>query len=115
MKQWQNKRPRHVPGKMNKTEAAYAARLDVLKAAGEIDYLFESVKFRLADNTHYTPDFFVVCEDHFEVHEVKGFWRDDARVKWKVAAEQYPWFRFVAARVLPKKQGGGWKIEVYGE
>lgn len=30
-----------------------------------------------------------------ECHEVKGFWTDDAKVKIKVAAEQYP-FRFIA-------------------
>ena len=112
---WQGRQPRHEPGKMNKTEAAYAFRLDLLREELGIEsWLFESVKLRLADNTWYTPDFFVICEDHFEVHEVKGFWREDARVKWKVAAEQYPWFKFIAAQVIPKKHGGGWKVEVYG-
>jgi hypothetical protein len=46
------------------------------------------------------------------MHEVKGFWTDDARVKIKVAADLYP-FRFIAAQALPKKQGGGWKIEEF--
>ena len=113
---WQGKQPRYTPGRMNGTESAYAEKLRLLQSSGAIEaYVFESVKLRLADNTYYTPDFFVIYEDHFEIHEVKGFWREDARVKWKVAAEQFPWFRFVAAQMLPKKQGGGWKIEVYGE
>ncbi len=39
-------------GRMNKTEAAYAARLDELKAAGEILWhSFEGVTLRLADRT----------------------------------------------------------------
>ena len=44
----------HRPGQMNKTEAAYAAHLELLKRAGEIsDYAFEKYKLRLADNTFY--------------------------------------------------------------
>jgi hypothetical protein len=89
---------------MNKTEAAYERELDVLKKAGEVlDYRFEGVKLRLADNTFYTPDFFVTYPDRFEVHEVKGFWRDDARVKIKIAAEMYPFFKFRAVQ-LKKRQ-----------
>jgi hypothetical protein len=49
------------------------------------------MKFRLADNTFYTPDFMVVMADGLlEAHEVKGFWEDDARVKIKVAASLFP-------------------------
>jgi len=44
-----------------------------------------------------------------EMHEVKGFWQDDARVKVKVAASLYP-FRFVA---LTHKRGI-WQIEDFG-
>ena len=97
-------------GEMNKLEAAYAARLEGLKLAGEIaDYRFECLKLRLADNTFYTPDFMVLRADGtFEMHEVKGFWEDDARVKIKVAAELYP-FKFIAAR----KQKGAWAFEEF--
>ncbi len=85
----------HKSGEMNKLEAEYAARLEGLKLAGEIsDYRFECLKLRLADRTFYTPDFMVLRADGvFEVHEVKGHWEDDARVKIKVAAELYP-FKF---------------------
>lgn len=99
-------------GQMNKTEAAYAKHLESRKAAGEILwYRFEGVKLRLADNTFYSPDFVVMLADGLlECHEVKGFWHDDARVKIKVAADQYP-MRFVAVKVRAKKHGGGWEIE----
>ncbi|TDN81758.1 hypothetical protein EV664_107160 [Stakelama pacifica] len=102
-------------GKQNKTEAAYEdSVLKPAMQAGEILwYRFEGVKLRLADNTFYTPDYAVMRADGaIEVHEVKGHWMDDARVKIKVAAEQYP-FRFIAVKPLPKKRGGGWETEVF--
>lgn len=99
-------------GAMNKTEMAYAATLEQRKAIGQIVwYKFEGLKFRLADNTFYTPDFAVMLAGgELEAHEVKGFWQDDARAKIKIAADMYP-LRFVAVQVLPKKLGGGWKVE----
>ncbi len=102
------------PGKMNQTEKAYAERLRALQHAGEILWhRFEGIKLRLADNTFYTPDFAVLAADGvMELHEVKGFWQDDARAKIKIAADQYP-FRFIAVRVRPKKDGGGWAVEEF--
>lgn len=99
-------------GQMNKTEAEYAAHLELLKSAGEIQwYSFEAMKFRLADNTFYTPDFIVLCADgKLEAHEVKGYWTDDARVKTKVAAEMHP-LQFIAVKKQSKKAGGGWDFE----
>lgn len=101
-------------GKMNQTEAAYAEHLRALQHAGEILWFrFEGIKLRLADNTFYTPDFAVLAADGvMELHEVKGFWQDDARAKIKIAADQYP-FRFIAVRVRPKKDGGGWAVEEF--
>lgn len=99
-------------GAMNKTEAAYAATLEQRRAAGEVAWFkFEGIKLRLADNTFFTPDFFVMLSDgSLEAHEVKGFWQEDARAKIKIAADMYP-LRFLAVRVKPKKEGGGWSIE----
>lgn len=101
-------------GQMNKTEAAYAAHLEAQKSLGDILwYKFEGVKVRLADNTFYTPDFAVMSHDgSLEMREVKGHWQDDARVKIKVAADQYP-FKFIAVKVRPKKDGGGWSVEEF--
>lgn len=101
-------------GQMNKTEAAYGAFLSLRQKAGEIAwYKFEGVKLRLADNTFYSPDFAVMLSDGtMEMHEVKGFWQDDARVKIKVAADLYP-FRFIAMKARAKKDGGGWEEEAF--
>lgn len=95
-------------GKMNKTEQAYDRLLFKRKAAGEILwYKFEGMKFKLADNTWYTPDFSVMLADGtMEIHEVKGHWTDDARVKIKVADDIYP-FQFIAV----KKSRTGWDEE----
>lgn len=101
-------------GQMNKTEDLYADRLRLLQAAGEVLWFkFEGVKLRLADNTFYSPDFAVMLANgELEMHEVKGFWQDDARAKIKIAADLYP-FRFIAVKVKPKKDGGGWAVEEF--
>ncbi len=101
-------------GEMNKTEKQYAEYLEARRVAGTIAwYKFEGMKLRLADNTFYTPDFAVMLADGcMEMHEVKGHWQDDARVKIKVAAELYP-FRFIAVRTRLKREGGGWQQEVF--
>lgn len=99
---------------MNKTEEAYQRYLEGQKLLGEVlEYWFEHLKLRLAQNTFYTPDFLVLgaCGE-LECHEVKGYWEDDARVKIKVAASIYP-FRFIAVQPLPKRAGGGWKVEEF--
>ena len=99
-------------GQKNQTEESYGALLEQRRIAGEVRwYRFEGLKFRLADNTFYTPDYAVMLADGtLEAHEVKGFWEDDARVKIKVAAEMYP-LRFVAVRKKLKREGGGWQLE----
>ena len=102
-------------GQKNKTEQAY--ELEVLKPAmqdGSVSwYRFEGVKLRLADNTFYTPDYCVMRSDGtMEMHEVKGFWQDDARVKIKVAADMYP-LKFIAVKRRAKKNGGGWNTEEF--
>lgn len=101
-------------GTMNKTEEAYCQHPELRKRYGEIVwYRFEGIKLRLADNTFYTPDFSVMLANgQMEMHEVKGYWTDDARVKTKVAADQYP-FRVIGITKLPAKAGGGWKVEEF--
>jgi len=102
-------------GAMNKTEEAYAAHLRQRMQRGEILwYLFEALKLRLADNTFYSPDFGVMLADGtLEMHEVKGFWMDDARAKIKIASSLFP-FRFIAVKAKAKKDGGGWSYEAFG-
>ena len=98
-------------GQMNKTEAAYNEVLKDMLLRGVISwYKFEGMKFRLADNTFYTPDFAVMLTSgEIEIHEVKGSMRifaDDAKVKIKVAADIYP-FNFYVITPKLKKDGGG--------
>lgn len=109
---------------MNKTEQAYAHYLEDLRRMTEqmvsqgravpdpfVIWKFEAMKLRLAKNTFYTPDFLLVYKEHFEIHEVKGFWREDARVKIKVAAQEYPWFKFRAVTKGKAEDGYLWNYE----
>lgn len=97
--------------KKNKLEAAYDAHLHSLHAAGEVLwYRFEPMRLRLANGAWFKPDFGVKLRDgSFEFHETKGFWREAARVRIKVAAELFP-FRFIA---VTRKKGGGWAREEF--
>lgn len=88
-------RPIFFNPKMNKTESKYCQKLELLKRAGEvIDYVFEPFGMKLTDKTYYHPDFLVVYKNRFEIIEVKGFMRDDAAVKLKIAKAKFPWFQF---------------------
>ena len=91
---------------MNKTEARYAEQLELLKKAGEIlDWQYEAVKFKLAPNTYYTPDFMVVKQDMIIFVEVKGYLREDANVKFKAVADKFPWFKWEMIRWKNKATG----------
>ena len=96
---------------MNKLESRYAREvLDIRQMAGKIlSWKYEAIKLRLAKRTYYTPDFMVFTLAGLEIHETKGHWEDDARVKIKVAAEMFPEFKFVA--VQHKK--GIWIYETF--
>lgn len=99
-----------------------------MKQRGEIlEYAFEPVKLRLAKGCFYTPDFMVLENDgtvtvyevkdwrsgskKYPLKKLKGFWREDARIKLKVAARLFPMLRFVATT---KDPGLGWVYEVIG-
>ncbi len=103
------RKPRSQARQMNKTEAEWAGMLEARRIAGELLYwAYEPIKLRLADSTHYTPDFLVVLAGgEMQLHEVKGaFVTDDARVKFKLAAEHFP-ARLVWAQ---KVKGGAWEV-----
>lgn len=98
---------RHKPGEMNATERQYAEILEARKAAGDvIDWQFEAVKFKIADNCFYTPDFQVMLADGtIEYIDAKGGGPIDDKsiVKVKCAAEKFWQFRFVVEQKLSKK------------
>ena len=96
--------------KMNKTETAYDAHLWAQRGRLYVWHRYEGITLKLADDTRYTADFVVqTISGQIELHEVKGFWRDDARVKIKVAAKLFP-FRFIAVT----REKDGWKTEEFG-
>ncbi len=104
---------------MNKTEIKFSHRLEALKRSGTIvEWRFEALKFRLADMTTYTPDFLVIGTDgSITLIDTKAYWKkagkvgitEDANVKIKVVAEQYPWFAFQTTW----EQDGGWYHKTY--
>lgn len=98
-------RPSEAIEQLNKTEAEFLVKL----RADKWPWIgVQAVKLRLASNKcTYTPDFITVDDGVIVAWEVKGFWRDDARVKIKVAAKEYPFIRFVAVT----KTKSGWKEE----
>jgi hypothetical protein len=80
---------------MNQTEARYARTLEDARSLGKIvRWDFESVRFVLAAKTTYTPDFMVTHPGYIEFVEIKGFLRDDAGVKFKVARDMFPQFKW---------------------
>ena len=97
---------------MNSLERRYADHLRTLQLADEIhSFSFERHNLKLADRTYYKPDFEVMLSDgSIEFHEVKGFMMDDANVKIKVAAQQFPQYVF---RLVQWDRKTGWKIKPY--
>jgi hypothetical protein len=107
-------RPNPRRGRMNKLEARFEAEEIIPRVRiGEILwYGFEAIKIRLADGAWYTPDF--VIQDSYgliSLIEVKGFWREAARVRVKVAADKVPWFIRAVTR---DRKTGEWIYETIG-
>ncbi|HXR75195.1 MAG TPA: hypothetical protein VN737_04410 [Bryobacteraceae bacterium] len=92
---------------MNKTEAAYAAHLELQKRVGVVLWWgFEVMTIKLAADTRLTMDFLVMLQDgRLEFHDTKGakkiktgrragqtkpYVEEDARVKASVAAAHFP-------------------------
>jgi len=97
---------------MNKLESAYASYLEALvHSKNVIRWRFEPLKLRIGRAAYYKPDFMVVVgsfgHEKIELHETKGFWREAARVRIKVAADLFPEFEFIGVQ----RKGGEWTEE----
>lgn len=94
---------------LNKTEAAFLAYLQASDQYADI--LPQSVTLLIANGCRYTPDFLAVDQSlgssALTAYEVKGFMRDDAGVKLKVAASKYPWIKFI----LVWRKAGAWQMQ----
>ena len=93
----------------SKWEHEYAKRLDMLKAAGVVtSWRYEAHSFTIGAGAKYTPDFHVVfADERVEWHEVKGYRREAAMVRLKVAALAFPNEPFV----LVTKVKGEWTFK----
>ena len=93
----------------SKWESEYAKHLDLLCRSNPdiLDWKYEAIKLRLADGCWYTPDFVVVTLQGVEFHEVKGYYREAARVRFRVAADTFPYFKFKIIRL----KNGQWVEE----
>jgi hypothetical protein len=103
---------------LNKTEQAFFDYLKAREDPGVSRTVLppQSITLRIANGCRYTPDFVVAYHHSTDIpsvdlvaYEVKGFMRDDAAVKIKVAATAFPWITFRLVTKLPFG-GGGWSI-----
>jgi hypothetical protein len=85
--------------RLNKTERAFLTHLRITKQCA---IHIQDMTLKLGHDCRYTPDF--VTFDPLTAWEVKGFMRDDAAVKLRVAARMFPCIKFV----LVTKQNGAW-------
>ncbi len=108
------RKPAKIKGEMNKTEQAYAMHLQAQQAKKRIEWFgYEVRTLRLDEKTTYTPDFWVILPGgRHEFHEVKGrhTWEDSV-IKFKWAAQLYPYARFV---MLERRDGTWWERRVVG-
>lgn len=97
------------PPYRSKTEQRFAQHLDLQFKAGEIKgWKYEPMRLNLGGGAWYKPDFEVIEDDlSITLFEVKGFWREAARVRIKVAAANFPEFRFVGVQ----EKRGTWEYE----
>ncbi len=104
---------KRLGNRMNKTELAFAQKLEQDHIVGEnLWWGFESIRLRLGSGAYYKPDFMVLDADRtITFIEVKGHWREAARVRIKTIAELFPMFKFEAV-----KRGSGtfqWDYEEF--
>lgn len=91
--------------KLNKTERAFLATL----RAGNPTWLgIQNVTLKLAFDCRFTPDFATIKDGAITFFDVKGWQREDALIKMKMAARLFTWAQFV----IVKKDKLGWKYSI---
>jgi len=92
--------------KLNKTEKAYLA---VLRSLGVKNLGIQNITLKIADDCRFTPDFNYLAESGVMIFvDVKGFQREDAFIKIKVAARMFPQFGF---QIVKKDRNIGWDVQ----
>ena len=115
--------PRRQPGVMNKLEERFWVMVNsiIKQDSGfhitperdivPVQIRYEAHTLKLAKDLRYTPDFEILTANGgIWFFETKGFWRDDARAKIKMAAEKFQEYRFVSASWTKRD---GWKFEEF--
>lgn len=102
------KRLRQSSKEKNKLEQAVEDRLrQWFGPASKIR--FQEITLKLANGLRYTPDFHVTNKEHRDLFfEAKGFMRDDAAAKIKMAARQFDHWVFI----LIWREKGQWHQQV---
>jgi hypothetical protein len=96
---------------LNKLERAFLGHLRAICEGSGAQIYPQSITLKLANGCRFTVDFVAAAGRLPEMsmckaYEVKGFMRDDAAVKLKVAASLYPWIAFH----LVTRKKGVWQI-----
>lgn len=92
---------------LNKLEQSFKEYLGV-NLGPLVPILDQCITLKIANGCRYTPDFIARGQmGRLGAYEVKGFMRDDAAVKLKVAASLYPWIKFH----LVSRKKGAWLIQ----
>lgn len=99
---------------MNKTEEEFFefAKYDLSIIYPDAAWFAQAITLKIANGVRYTPDVAVMYAGGVAFYEVKGFLRDDAAVKIKVAAHQYRLSKFFLVTKRNRKAGGGWQIDL---
>lgn len=88
---------------LNKTEQAYLAHIK----SQEHDWIgVQNITLKLAHDCRLTCDFVVFNNGAMRFIDVKGFQREDALIKMKVAARLFPWAQFQ----IVKRNAATWNV-----
>lgn len=90
--------------KLNKTERAY---LNYLRASGVKWIGVQNITLKLAHDCRLTVDFVYFDEEQLVFVDVKGFQREDALIKMKVAARLFPFWKFQIVSRIDR----GWRVK----
>jgi hypothetical protein len=99
-----------TPPFRSELERDFSLHLEAAKVAGEIAWwAYEPWRFSLGGGAWYKVDFGVMLPGgELEAIEVKGFWREAARLRIKVAASKHP----LAFKAVTRKEGA-WVEETF--
>jgi hypothetical protein len=105
-----------------KLEGKFLHHLQLHQLAGDIPWIGDhSLRFELGGGAWYRPDFHIAAASRvvpgflgemppeilLVVYEVKGHWREPARVRVKVAASRHRYAKLIAVQ----EERGWWKYE----